>query len=62
MNKLPHELILKISCYYPSPELTPTKFCDIKTEFKDRKQKLINKIIRRIIDDAIEDALNMQYL
>ena len=62
MNKLPYELILKISSYYPSPELTAANFCDIKTGLKDRKEKLINKIIRQIIDDAIEDAINMQYL
>ena len=62
MKKLPIEIILKISSYYPSPELTAANFCDIKNEFKNKKLDLVKKIINEMINDVIEDILNSQYL
>ena len=57
MNRLPPEIILKISGYYPSPELTPTNVCDIKIEIKNRKIELVKKMIRKILDNIIEDIV-----
>tara|TARA_Y100000992_G_C21230141_1_gene475064 strand:- start:606 stop:791 length:186 start_codon:yes stop_codon:yes gene_type:complete len=57
MKDLPIELKCKISGYYPSPELTPTKYCNIKQAHKDHKYKSIKEYIKNIIDDVINNTL-----
>lgn len=55
MNKLPYEILCKISGYYPSPELTPTRYCNMNKAVNDR---IVNKFVDKLIQDMINDILN----